>query len=216
MESTGFCIAASQYRPSAEYFAHWFHAGGLILEAHEHYQKRSWRNRTAILGHESALWLTVPLRKGKNNGMPVQDVQISFDEPWHKQHYHSISTAYGKTAFFEEVHDEIKSILLDPPGSLWELNYKFMNWLREIVRLNCSLAETTSFIKQYPEEVPDIRHGVPAGITHLKNIPVYQQVNCLPGVFIPNLSILDVICHLGPHTTEYIELYARRLYTSSL
>src|SRR4029078_4734922 len=96
------CVAGLQYLPSIEYFAHWLFHGSLIIEKHENYPKRTWRNKTAILGAKQALILSVPLQKGKNQHMPITEVKISYDEPWHRIHMHSLQAAYGKTAFFNE------------------------------------------------------------------------------------------------------------------
>lgn len=49
------CIAGIQYIPSIEYFAHWLQHGLLTIEHHEHFQKRTWRNKTAILGPDTPL-----------------------------------------------------------------------------------------------------------------------------------------------------------------
>src|SRR5687768_2679314 len=105
------CIAGSQYMPSIEFFAHWVYHGTLSIEAHEHFQKRTWRNKTAIVGPEEALILSVPLKKGKHDHKPIREVEISYDEQWHRIHYNSISSAYGKTTYFEEIESELHTIL---------------------------------------------------------------------------------------------------------
>src|SRR5690242_435727 len=113
------CIAGIQYLPSVEYFAHWLHHGNIVFEIHEHYQKRTWRNKTLILGPQKALPLTVPLRKGKNHELLITKVEIAYDEIWTKVHMNSIRTAYGKTAFFNELEDDLVSIFNSTPKYLW-------------------------------------------------------------------------------------------------
>src|SRR5664279_4989069 len=101
------CVAGLQYLPSIEYFAHWLHHKTFIIEQYEHYQKRTWRNKTAILGPHQPLFLSVPLRKGKNQGKQITQVEISYDEHWPRIHLGSIQSAYGKTAFYGELHDTL-------------------------------------------------------------------------------------------------------------
>ncbi|MDQ3015876.1 MAG: WbqC family protein [Bacteroidota bacterium] len=207
-------LAGCQYIPSVEYFVHWIHSGQLLIEGYEHYQKKSWRNKTAIIGSDTPLSLSVPLRKGKNQAKPIRDVEIAYDEPWHKIHLHSIQTAYGKTAFFEEVETSLIEIYNAKPSKLWDLNMILLEALKSFLRGNYQYTITGEFIPVYPLNYNDYRKGLGAGISDLvfEKIPGYHQVQRIGKPFLGNLSILDVLCHLGPDTDAYLDQYAIQLY----
>jgi WbqC-like protein family len=208
------CIAGSQYIPSIEYFAHWKYHGHITLEAHEHYQKRTWRNKTAILGPDAPQFLTVPLQKGKHQQMAIRDVRIAYDEPWRKIHLNSLKTVYGKTAFFDEVLPGLEQLYQAEFETLWELNIAGLKIILSLLgsEFSYNLSEIFSF--SYPPDVADLRLGVPAGVATLPApmIPVYPQVQRLDKTHQPNLCILDALCHIGPQTRSYLDRYAYKLY----
>lgn len=211
------CIAGCQYMPSIEFFCHWMHHHTIVLEAHEHFQKRTWRNKTGILTPSEPLFLSVPLKGGKHNGMNIRLIEIAYDEDWYRIHYNSIKTAYGKTSFFEEIEADLKAILFDQPRYLWDLNMQLLTFFTTLLKGKWEIKFSKSFIPAYPDEVIDLRHGVPAGMpdVNLLEAPHYEQVQRINKTHMPNLSILDVICHLGPETNEYLLRYAQKLYPSS-
>ena len=207
-------LAGCQYIPSAEYFAHWKYHGTLILEGQEHYQKRTWRNKSVIIGPSQPLTLSIPLRKGKHQEKPIQEVAISYDEPWNKIHLHSIQTAYGKTAFFEEVEAAISPLYREEKEKLWEFNISLLEQVISLLRGNFSFEISKEYQKGPSTECIDIRKGIAAGKSsiEMENGLTYLQVHRPGKTFVPNLSILDVLCHLGPASGEYLARYAQQLY----
>jgi hypothetical protein len=208
------CIAGIQYLPSIEYFAHWLHHSSFLIEKHEHFQKRTWRNRTLILGTQKPISLTVPLRKGKNSQMLITDVEISYDENWSRIHIGSLQAAYGKTPFFNEMEDAIMAIYKSTPQYLWELDVQLIGLLTSFLPGLWKIEYTSSYQPAPDEGILDLRQGVPAGETSItiSSVPVYEQIQRLTNSHLPNLSILDVLCHLGPATHDYLIRYAAQLY----
>ncbi|MEO6131116.1 MAG: WbqC family protein [Saprospiraceae bacterium] len=209
------CVAGMQYLPSIEYFAHWKYHGKLIIEKHEHYQKRTWRNKTAILGSQDPLLLSVPLRKGKNQEKPITEVEISYDQPWPQIHLGSIKAAYGKTAFFSELESDIDTIYKNRHQFLWDLNMQFIQLVISFFPGEWNVEYNLSYEVKFNSDVIDIRKGIPAGQSALSKdlVPVYDQIHRFSKSHLPNLSILDVLCHLGPGAIDYLEQYAKALYT---
>ena len=201
--------------PSVEYFAHWLHHDTMTIEACEHYQKRTWRNRTAILSPSDPLMLTIPLQKGKHQQLPIQEVRIAYDEPWMNKHVQALQTAYGKTAFGDEILDGILPIVQFGTEKLWDFNLSCLNFIISLLPGKWDYGFTQEFEKIYPNNVRDLRNGVPAGTTSLQLINGYLQVQRMGQPFQPNLTILDVLCHLGPNTSEYLHTYAAKLYSPS-
>lgn len=211
------CILGNQYLPSAVFFAHWLHHGSVMLEAHEHYQKRTWRNKTAIVAPDQPLALTIPLLKGKHQQQPIQQVQIAHHEPWVKLHLQSLQAAYGKTAFYPEIRPGMESILQSRPETLWELNLKLIDFITQLIPGPWKVILTESYIPHYPASVTDERKGIPAGQwpVPMEDTHLYPQVRRLGKTHQANLSILDVICHLGPDTIDFLHRVAQKLYPST-
>lgn len=208
------CIAGIQYIPSIEYFAHWLHHGLLTIEQHEHFQKRTWRNKTAILSPDKPLYLTVPLRKGKHQQKLISEVNIAYDEAWINMHLRSLKTAYGKTAYFDEVISGFEDLLMFKYERLWDLNLDCLQYITTLIGGRWDFQLSDEYLPQYPMEVIDLRAGVPGGENFEKMLefPVYPQVQRLHKTHLLNLSIFDVLCHLGPETNSYLARYATKLY----
>ena len=149
--------------------------------------------------------------------MNIREVAISYDEPWPEQHIRSLQTAYGKTAFAEEVLEGVFDILASNPRQLWDLNISLIDYLTSLIPGSWKYSFTNVFEKNYSGESFDLRGGIPSGITGIssQSLPQYPQVQRLHQSFQPNLSILDVLCHLGPGTTDYLSQYAAQLYSKT-
>ena len=72
---------------------------------------------------------------------------------------------------------------------------------------------TQSYESPMPDDNLDLRKGVPAGHTSLmkSSYPNYEQIHHFTNSHLPNLSILDVLCHLGPDSYDYLKHYAAEL-----
>jgi hypothetical protein len=206
-------LAGLQYLPSVVYFARAHQAGNLVLEQFETYQKRSWRNRTAIQGRKDPLYLTVPLARGKHEQQPIREVSIAYDADWPRAHLRSIRMAYGRTPFFADVMADIPGILLAHHKYLWDLNWTLLEWALDIIGLPIHLSISATYQPLLPDRSVDLRPGIPAGqaLPEGTKTPTYMQVQRLDGTFQPDLSILDVLFHLGPGAGDYVDRYARLL-----
>ena len=156
----------------------------------------------------------MPLKKGKHDHKPIREVEISYDEQWHRIHFNSIQSTYGKTTYFEEIEDGLKSILFSGHSKLWELNISLLDFLKDFIPANLKYNLTETYQTIYGNDTVDLRKGVPARVTSLKqnNLPVYHQVHRLQKEHMPNLSILDLLCHTGPATIDHLRLYSKKLY----
>jgi hypothetical protein len=206
-------LAGLQYLPSVVYFARAHQAGILMLEQCENYQKRTWRNRTAILGRHAPLSLTVPLARGKHEQQPIREVRIAYDADWPRAHLRSIRMSYGRTPFFADVMADLAPILLANHAYLWDLNFQLLEWALDLLDLPTELHLSGIYQPPFPDLSVDMRPGIPAGQSPPDGamIPAYMQVQRLDGTFQPDLSILDVLFHLGPGAGDYVDRYARLL-----
>jgi len=171
----------------------------ICIEKHENYQKRSFRNRYQILTSQGVETLSIPLQKGKNHQAPIQDVRISYDEPWQNKHLHSIKSAYGKSPFFEYYYSDIEKILLKKPSFLFDLNVSSTEFILEKLKVNINLIFTDEY-----QKVPSNDTVISWSPGLKANSNSYTQVWSDRFKFIPHLSFLDLLFCTGPEAIQYL------------
>ncbi len=176
----------------------------IIFEAREHYQKRSFRNRYHIGSHQGLLELSVPLKKGKNNRQPIKEVLITYDTGWPVTHWRAIQSAYGKSAYFIYYKDFVEEVLFSESNYLFELNQKTWNMVDNILQQQWNFEFTEKYKQDYGENILDLRAKIKLNNKEVFKMPQYYQVYSSSTGFIPHLSILDLIFHLGPDAYGYL------------
>ncbi|NBB88666.1 MAG: hypothetical protein GVX96_02615, partial [Bacteroidetes bacterium] len=132
--------------PPIEFFALLYGSNSILcLEAHENYQKRSWRNRSIIMGPQGTQLLSVPLEKGKNNKMPIQSVRIAKGEEWKKQHLKSIYNNYKSAPYFDHYFPKIEDQYQKKQLLLWNWNLDWIYFWKENLGFYFSVEHTSTF-----------------------------------------------------------------------
>lgn len=184
-------------------YLHYTDHEAILIDAYEHYKKKTSRNRYQLLTTNGVVTLSVPLKKGKNSQTPVKDVLIAYDEPWHLQHLHAIRSAYGNSAYFEYYYSSLERIFMAQETHLLQFNLSLLKWAFKCLKLDCDLSLTTTYIN--PKEVIDT-------ITDIRDqkVPDSYRFQSYPQVwsdrfdFITNLSILDLIFCMGHEATHIL------------
>ena len=204
-------LLETQYFPPVQYFSVLAQAKEVWLEAQEHYQKRSYRNRCHIAGANGEIRLSVPLEKGKHEQMPITEVQIAYQRDWFGEHWYSIRSAYGKAPFFEYYAGTIKAWLWEKPERLFRLNTQLTLKLLELLQVDCQLKYTEMYLKQPPPSVTDLRGAIHPKKPRLQfEGPFYAQVFQERHGFLPNLSILDLLFCTGPQASVLLQQFAEQ------
>lgn len=203
------CLLETAYFPNIQFFSYLATHDHCLLEACEHYQKGSYRNRCHLAGSHGLLRLTVPLKKGKNEQMPITKTNVSYDQNWPLQHWATIQSTYGKAPFFSDYAVFLRPLLENPPGGLFALNQKIIHTLCDLLMLPPP-GETSDFQLNYGDEINDYR-----GVVHPKShratndpnfhAPHYPQIFADRIGFQPNLSILDLLFCVGPEAVLYLQ-----------
>ena len=196
-------IFPATYFPPVLFWTVWKQSGRIGIEAHEHYQKGSFRNRMHINDPTGFLPLSVPLLKGKNNQMPVTEVRIDNTQNWQRKHWRALETAYGKSPFFEHYQDELSPLFHRRYERLFELNLDTIKVVAELLQFDFQTLILTEKYKNRPED-EDFRHKmkVKSRINH--SFARYVQVFSAQAGFVPNLSILDLLFCTGPEAVRYL------------
>jgi len=203
-------LSELHYLPCIDAFHHFKKADLVLVEACENYQKGSYRNRCHLLGANGVQRLSIPLAKGKNNQQPIQQVALTYHEPWHRQHWQSIQSAYGNSPFFAYYADALAPHFLTKQyAHLWDFNlallttvFGFLHWADKTIQ------PTTAYAQDLPPSTVDIRNTLPPATFSEGStgtiFPAYPQVFGEKHGFIPNLSILDLIFCQGPQSNLYL------------
>ena len=199
-------IHETQFLAPIKVYQLYTQVSGILVEAHETYQKRSLRNKCIIMGVNGPITLTVPLLKGKHDSKFITEVEISYHDSWVGDMLHALRSAYGAAPYFDFYYPEIEHILRAKHTHLWTLNED----MRHLMLKRCSLTETPfttteNFHKSYPEPWLDIRSMKLKDYQPQKSdLEGYAQVFEDRHGFISGLSIIDVLFCLGPETSLYL------------
>lgn len=197
------------YFPCVEYFTILAHASEVLVEACEHFQKQSYRNRCYIRGANKIDRLTVPVYEA-NSGRPLQQMRIDPATPWQAKHLRALQSAYGKSPFFEHYAPFVEQLLRRPQEGLLSLDWEALTLCHRLLGLGCHIGLTSDYRADYGPEYVDLR-----GQLHPKRengiISVQPYVQVFEG-FEPNLSVLDLLFCEGPASGALL----RRQYSSRL
>lgn len=188
------------------------------LDACEHYQKQSWRNRCRIYASDGPQYLNFPVVHGEAvHRTPITEVRVDYSVPWVVRTERSISSAYETSAFFDFYKDELFSILESQPPTLFELDLRIIEFFLRKTGIQAELRLTEDYVPVKSKTVPTM---TPYGadyreIVHPKRPDTvlrglglekpYFQVFARKHGFIPNLSILDLLFNEGPGSLLYLK-----------
>ncbi|GAB3721475.1 WbqC family protein [Hymenobacter agri] len=216
------------YHPPAALFAEMLRADGLLLEAHEHYRKQTYRNRCLIRTAQGVQPLTVPVLDGNRaEKVSVSEIEIDYRQNWIHRHWRTLQTAYGNSPYFEYYADYLHDIYVSKPALLFDLNQQFLRLLLKCFRITLPLHLTTEYHAHYPAQpsseypgllptqasIADRRDWLtPKAATRTPEpdtpaasalVRPYPQVFG-PG-FEPGLSVLDLLFSQGPAAGRFLQ-----------
>jgi WbqC-like protein family len=180
-----------QYLPSLEYFCVLLQHEEIIIEAHEYFEKQSYRNRCIIQTTNKIDSLTVPVQNG-NKKVLIRDLKIDYSQDWTRRHWGAIHSAYGKSPFFEYYAEYFNKILEKKPDFLFDLNLDFLTICLKLLRLEKNII----FTENYEKTVESDWRGQIHPKRHFETNKVYQPLayrQNFGNEFEPNLSILDLL-----------------------
>lgn len=173
----------------------------VILEQFENFPKQTYRNRTNIYGANGKLSLIIPIHHtGKRC---VKDLEISYAEDWQKLHWKSIKNAYQSSPYFEYYESKLEKIFEDKPKFLLDFNLKALDIILQILKEEKTFSLTEEY-HQFPELI-NLREGFSAKKESDYQINEYYQTFSDKLGFIKDLSIIDLICNIGPESATYIK-----------
>lgn len=185
------------YFPPVAWFAQLWPAAEVTLEACEHYQKGGLRNRCYLAGPNGVQRLSIPLETGKHQQKPVRDVRIAYDEPWQRQHWRTIRTAYGNAPFYEHYADELAPLFEKRFEFLFDLNLEILHFLWRKFGWPGRVHLSAAYMVPGPTPAAnDFRQAFSGDVVVLPpwfRVVPYPQVFTERHGFLSNLSALDLL-----------------------
>lgn len=197
-------LLASAYMPPIQYVALLTKQGNARIEVMEHYVKQSYRNRACIFSANGVLNLIVPLEKAGCKTL-MKDVRIAYYDRWNAEHWIAISSAYNSSPFFEYYADDLQLFFTKKYSFLLDYNTEILQRILSLIGISCTISFTDEFTK--PNTIDDdYRYSISPKISDESiTFPPYTQVFENKFDFVPNLSILDLLCNVGPESKEYLK-----------
>ena len=220
-------LLSAAYFPPVEYFAALakditLSADRVIpsvayIEAWEHYQKQSYRNRCRIYAADGVQDLNVPvIHDGNPFALPIRDIRVDYSTPWLVRTQRAIESAYKSAPFFDHYREGLFALLDSRPERLLDLDLTLTRWALEQLRLPVELRLTESYTAPgsdlYGPDMRNVIHPKRANdiLSQLGLDRPYYQVFSQKFGFIPHLSILDLLFNEGPDAVSWVFRSASR------
>lgn len=178
----------------------------ICLDAKEHFEKMTFRNRYIISGANGPLTLSIPLESGRQQRKPMDEIRICNKDRWQVQHWRTLVSAYSRSPFFEYYQHSLLPLFEQPFDKLIDFNAATMEWLLRALGFRKAIGATTAYIGQYEDGVKDIRAAFKANEYQSKmdNAREYYQVFATRTGFLPNLSMLDLLFAEGRNAGDFL------------
>ena len=215
-------VLTTAYFPPVEYFFAIARSGRVLIEQHENYQKQSWRNRCRIFATAGPEDLSIPVVKEGRLSRPIRDIRIDYGEPWLQHHIRAFEAAYHSSAFYDYYADDLIPILERKPVFLFDLNLALLDKLLDLLDLHVPVSLTETYLPaplrgdislfDFRDRIQPKYKGISLLAEYGCEQAYYQVfVNQAPvilseakNLFIPNLSILDLLSAEGPDAGRFL------------
>ncbi len=183
--------------------------GTCLLEQHDHFVKQTYRNRCVIAATQGTQVLTVPVEGYDGPKCEMRDLRISDHGNWRHLHWNALMSAYGESPFFEYYADDLRPFFEKRWEFLYDFNMEITMKMCELLDIEPHVEPTSSYVAadDLPAGIDDFRDVIrpkhPLPDADFQPRRYYQVFESRYG-FIPNLSILDLLCNEGNEAVMYL------------
>ena len=198
-------LIESHYLPNLEYFWHILQNDHILIEACEHFQKQTFRNRCHILTANKVDILSVPvINQGRN--VLIKEMKIDYRQKWLNVHWGAIRSGYGKAPFFEYYAEFFHDILYKKHSYLFDLNLELMTLCLKLLRVDKKIGFTSLYEKNAENNIRDLRSQISPKKDNSPYIITWTPYTQLFGSnFVTDLSIIDLLFCEGPNAVEILK-----------
>ncbi len=138
-------IVQSNYIPWKGYFDMIKLVDEFVLFDDMQYTRRDWRNRNKIKTANGLQWLTVPVEVKGKYFQKINETLIS-EARWAKDHWNTITHAYGKTKFFKEYKEPFESFYMNCTEKyLSKVNFELIQIINNILKIDTPIRWSSDF-----------------------------------------------------------------------
>ena len=178
--------------------------GYAVIDTGENYLKQSYRNRCEIFSANGVDTLVIPVLQPSGVKTATKDIRIDNTKKWQHRHWQAIVSAYRNSPYFFHYEEDF--------APFYRKNYDFLvdfnNGLLEVTLRLLKTGIRPAFTKDSPPfgPAPYAASDFRITISPKKRLqrpdpsfvpPQYYQVFHDRSGFVPNLSILDLLCCEG-------------------
>lgn len=225
-------ILQSNYIPWKGYFDMINMVDDFVIYDEVQFTKNDWRNRNIIKTFSGTQWLTIPVKITGHFGQKINETEI-VSERWVDKHLKTLQYNYKRAQCFEEMFPKVEKLYDQCRGEklLSNINYVFLKGICDILGIKtnliwasdleygegkverliriCQLLEGGEYIsgkaaKSYIDETMFEDAGIQLTWMDYSGYPSYQQLH---GEFVHEVSILDMLFHLGDAATDYMKSF---------
>jgi hypothetical protein len=188
-------IFPTSYFGNLSYYAALIQEPSIVIEAKEHFIKQTYRNRCEVLTGNGVQAISIPVIRKNGSKTSIDEVEISNDTDWRKDHWKAIESAYSNSPYFDHYGLEVKELIYNQETNLLKFNEqihkRICTWL--------GIATDYKFSNEY-SSISESTYQ----FKEKELIKPYIQVFGDSNSFATNLSILDAIFCLGPMARKLI------------
>ena len=179
----------------------------------EHYVKQTTRNHCLIATANGVQKLTVPVEKpSRSEPLLTREVRLSDHGKWRTEHWNAISTAYGESPFFDYYADDLRPFF---ERRDWEFLFDYDMAIFEKMLELVGIAPKGQGVQEFRSSgVQTIESSTVNSQLSTLNCQLstlnsqlggtYWQVYQARHGFLPDLSILDLLCCMGPEAILWL------------
>jgi len=191
-------LLSTAYLAPISYYAILLKQNNSMIEYHEHFIKKSIRNRCDIMNTNGRLSLSIPVNRKTKTKTKISKIKISYAENWQKSHWKSIVSSYNSSPFFEYYKDKLKPYFLKEEEYLIDFNNNLQKEILALLKIKFKI--TYNSIYKRTGDFTDLRDNNSIKINTIR----YDQVFMEKHKFINNLSIIDLLFNMGPESLDYL------------
>ncbi len=199
-------LFSTSYFPPVSYLRAILRSDKVIIEQHENFVKKTYRNRCRIYSANGVINLTVPVVEATRKKILIRDVKIDYSTDWQKQHFKSIESAYNSSPFYEYLIDEFTIVFNKKHEFLFDLNMYILRKLIELLEIN-PIIEFNDSYEVTPSDRVDCRSIIQQKSEKenpFVSAKAYKQVFSEKYAFQKDLSMLDLLFNLGSESYSYL------------
>ena len=197
-------VLSSVYAGNLVYYSLIANSNKIILDVYENFKKQSFRNRCVIASPNGPLKLIIPIVRSSKN--IVKDVKIDNTQNWEKIHWKSLESSYRSSPYFEFYEDEFYSLYFKNKNDfLFEFNNNINLAVLKCLGIETEIIISSSYVDK-DSEIEDFRNLILPNSKYLEKIKEikYNQVFQEKQLFLPNLSVLDLLFNEGPLAKQFL------------